>query len=150
VILRTFSKAYGLAGARVGYAISHPEVAEVLNRLRPAFNVNSVAQAGALAALADQAHMRQAVDRTMSELSRVEAEFRRLGLWTAPSSANFLLLRLDRPAAPVFEQLLRRGLIVRPLAGYGLANCLRISIGLRQDNDRLLAALPRVLAAGAA
>jgi histidinol-phosphate aminotransferase len=150
VILRTFSKAYGLAGARVGYAISHPEVAEVLNRLRPAFNVNSVAQAGALAALADQAHMRQAVDRTMSELSRVETEFKRLGLWTAPSAANFVLLRLHGPAAPVFEQLLRRGLIVRPLAGYGLANCLRISIGLRQDNDRLLAALPQVLAAGAA
>jgi histidinol-phosphate aminotransferase len=150
VILRTFSKAYGLAGARVGYAISHPEVAEVLNRLRPAFNVNSVAQAGALAALADQAHMRQAVDRTMRELARVEAEFKRLGLWTAPSAANFLLLRLDGPAAPVFEQLLRRGLIVRPLAGYGLANCLRISIGLRQDNDRLLAALPQVLAASAA
>jgi histidinol-phosphate aminotransferase len=150
VILRTFSKAYGLAGARVGYAISHPEVAEVLNRLRPAFNVNSPAQAGALAALADQAHMRQAVDRTMRELARVEAEFKRLGRWTAPSAANFLLLRLDGPAAPVFEQLLRRGLIVRPLAGYGLANCLRISIGLSQDNDRLLAALPQVLAASAA
>src|SRR6202034_1067737 len=116
----------------------------------PAFNVNSLAQAGALAALADQAHMRQAVDRTMSELARVEAEFKRLGLWTAPSAANFLLLRLDGPAAPVFEQLLRRGLIVRPLAGYGLANCLRISIGLRQDNDRLLAALPQVPAPSAA
>jgi histidinol-phosphate aminotransferase len=149
VILRTFSKAYGLAGARVGYAISHPEVAEVLNRLRPAFNVNSVAQAGALAALADQAHMREAVDRTMSELTRVEAELKRLGLWTAPSAANFLLLRLDGAAAPVFEQLLRRGLIVRPLAGYGLANCLRISIGRPEDNDRLLAALPLVLAAAA-
>jgi histidinol-phosphate aminotransferase len=150
VILRTFSKAYGLAGARVGYAISHPEVAEVLNRLRPAFNVNSVAQAGALAALSDQAHMRQAVDRTASELTRVEAEFKRLGLWSAPSAANFLLLRLDRAAVPVFEQLLRRGLIVRPLPGYGLANCLRISIGLPQENDRLLSALPQILAASAA
>jgi histidinol-phosphate aminotransferase len=150
VILRTFSKAYGLAGARVGYAISHPEVAEVLNRLRPAFNVNSPAQAGALAALADQTHMRHAVDRTMRELTRVEAECKRLGLWTAPSAANFVLLRLDTPAAPVFEQLLRRGLIVRPLAGYGLKNYLRISIGLPEHNDRLLAALPQVLAAGPA
>jgi histidinol-phosphate aminotransferase len=147
VILRTFSKAYGLAGARVGYAISHPEVAAVLNRLRPAFNVNSPAQAGALAALADQAHMRAAVSRTLRELARVEAEFKRLGLWTAPSAANFLLLRLDAPAATVFEQLLRRGLIVRPLAGYGLSDCLRISIGLREHNDRLLATLPQVLAA---
>src|SRR3984957_14849973 len=149
VVLRTFSKAYGLAGARVGYAISHPEVAEVLNRLRPAFNVNSLAQAGALAALGDQAHMRSAVSRTMRELTRVEAELKALGLWTAPSAANFLLLRLEAPAAPVFERLLRRGLIVRPLAGYGLADCLRISIGLPQDNDRLLATLAQVLAAGA-
>ena len=149
VVLRTFSKAYGLAGARVGYSVSHPEVAEVLNRLRPAFNVNSLAQAGALAALTDQAHMRGAVSRTMRELARVEAELRRLGLWSAPSAANFVLLRLDAPAAPVFERLLRRGLIVRPLAGYGLKNCLRISIGLPKDNDRLLATLPQVLAAGA-
>jgi histidinol-phosphate aminotransferase len=150
VILRTFSKAYGLAGARVGYAISHPEVAEVLNRLRPAFNVNSLAQAGALAALADQAHMRNAVDRTMRELTRVEAELKRLGLWTARSAANFLLLRLDGAAAPVYEGLLRRGLIVRPLAGYGLKDCLRISIGMREHNDRLLATLPQVLSALAA
>jgi histidinol-phosphate aminotransferase len=150
VLLRTFSKAYGLAGARVGYAISHPEIAEVLNRLRPAFNVNSLAQAGALAALADQAHMRDAVDRTMRELKRVEAGFKRLGLWSAPSAANFLLLRLDQPAAPVYQALLRRGLIVRPLAGYGLKDCLRISISLPEHNDRLLAALPQALAAGAA
>ena len=145
VVLRTFSKAYGLAGARVGYAISHPEVAEVLNGLRPAFNVNSLAQAGALAALADQAHMRAAVSRTMRELTRVDAQLKRLGLWTAPSAANFVLLRLDTPATPVFERLLPRGLIVRPLAGYGLANCLRISIGLPSDNDRLLSTLPQAL-----
>jgi histidinol-phosphate aminotransferase len=150
VVLRTFSKAYGLAGARVGYAISHPEVADVLNRLRPAFNVNSLAQAGARAALADHTHMRSAVEQTMRELTRVQAELTRLGLWTCPSAANFLLLRLDAPAAPVFERLLRRGLIVRPLAGYGLKNCLRISIGLPKDNDRLLSTLPQVLAAGAA
>jgi histidinol-phosphate aminotransferase len=145
VILRTFSKAYGLAGARVGYAISHPEVAEVLNRLRPAFNVNSIAQAGALAALGDQTHMRTAVSSTMRELIRVEAVLKEMRLWTAPSAANFVLLRLVTPAAPVFERLLRCGLIVRPLAGYGLKDCLRISIGLPRDNDRMLATLPKVL-----
>jgi len=150
VILRTFSKAYGLAGARVGYAISHPSVADVLNRLRPAFNVNSLAQAGALAALADQAHMESAVSQTMHELTRVQAELKRLGLWTAPSAGNFLLLRLPTPAAPVYERLLRRGLIVRPLAGYGLRDCLRISIGLPADNDRLLVTLPQALVAGGA
>jgi histidinol-phosphate aminotransferase len=150
VILRTFSKAYGLAGARVGYAISHPEVAEVLNRLRPAFNVNSLAQAGALAALADQAHMRHGVDRTMRELSRVEAQFKQMGLWSAPSAANFLLLRLDRAAGAVYQGLLRQGLIVRPLVGYGLGDYLRVSIGLPEHNDRLLATVPQVLATAAA
>ena len=93
--------------------------------------------------------MRRAVGESMRELARVQAELARLGLWTAPSAANFVLLRLAAPAAPVFERLLRRGLIVRPLAGYGLTDCLRISIGLPQDNDRLLATLPQVLAAGA-
>jgi histidinol-phosphate aminotransferase len=146
VILRTFSKAYALAGARVGYAISHPEVAEVLNRLRPAFNVNSVAQAGAIAALADQGHMRHTVATTMQELARVEAEFKRLGLWYAPSACNFLLLYVGPRAADIYQRLLRVGLIVRPIGGYGLAEYLRVSIGMPAENDRLLAELPRLLA----
>ena len=145
VILRTFSKAYGLAGARVGYAISHPEIAEVLNRLRPAFNVNSIAQAGAIAALEDQQHMRQAVSATMQELTRVEAALARLGLWCAPSACNFVLVHVGARAAQVFERLLRVGLIVRPVAGYGLGEYLRLSIGLPADNDRLLRELPAVL-----
>lgn len=150
VILRTFSKAYGLAGARVGYAVSHREVAEVLNRLRPPFNVNLLAQAGAIAALSDQTHMRRAVSITMHELTRVELGMRRLGLWSAPSAANFLLVQVGPRAAQVFEQLLQAGVIVRPVDGYGLPDCLRISIGLPQHNDRLLALLPVVLAAVAA
>ena len=89
--------------------------------------------------------MRTAVSATMRELLRVEAAFRQLALWSAPSAANFLLLRVGMPAAPVFERLLQRGVIVRPLAGYRLADCLRITIGLPQDNDRLLATLPQVL-----
>jgi histidinol-phosphate aminotransferase len=89
--------------------------------------------------------MRSAVERTLRELTRVAASLAQLRLWSAPSAANFVLLRLSSPAAPVFERLLRRGLIVRPLAGYGLPDCLRISIGLPQDNDRLLATLPQVL-----
>jgi histidinol-phosphate aminotransferase len=145
VILRTFSKAYGLAGARVGYAVSHPEVAEVLNRLRPAFNVNSIAQAGAVAALEDQTHMRQAVAATMRELTRVEAALASLGLWCAPSACNFLLVHVGARAARVFERLLQVGLIVRPVGGYGLGEYLRVSIGLPCDNDRLLRELPAVL-----
>jgi histidinol-phosphate aminotransferase len=145
IILRTFSKAYGLAGARVGYAVSHPEVAETLNRLRPAFNVNSVAQAGAAAALADQAHMRQTVLLTMRELARVEAALRALGLWCAPSACNFLLVHVGAAAQRIYEGLLRVGLIVRPVGGYGLGEYLRVSIGLPAENDRLLRELPALL-----
>jgi histidinol-phosphate aminotransferase len=145
VLVRTFSKAYALAGARVGYAVSHPEVAEVLNRLRPAFNVNSVAQAGAAAALSDQHHMLDTVARTLLEQARVQAELRRLGVWYAPSACNFLLVHVGSSAAQVFQRLLQAGLIVRPLGGYGLGEYLRVSIGLPHENERLLRelALPR-------
>ena len=141
VLLRTFSKAYGLAGARVGYALSHPEVADVLNRLRPAFNVNAIAQAGAIAALQDSAHMQRAVEATMREQARVTAAIRQMGLWSAPSAANFVLVQVGAHAAQIFRALLERGIIVRPTGGYGLPECLRISIGLPAHNDRLLAAL---------
>jgi histidinol-phosphate aminotransferase len=145
VITRTFSKAYGLAGARVGYCVSHPEISDVLNRVRPPFNVNSIAQAGAVAALADQAHMRESVVQTMRELTRVESELRRLKLWSAPSATNFLLVRVGVPSVPVYERLLREGVIVRPLGGPGLQDALRISIGTRAHNERMLEALPRAL-----
>jgi len=144
VITRTFSKAYGLAGVRVGYCVSHPEISDVLNRVRPPFNVNSIAQAGALAALADQAHMRESVAETMRELTRVERELRRLRVWTAPSATNFVLVRVGVPAGPVYERLLRAGVIVRPVGG-ALQDALRISIGTRAHNDRMLEALPRAL-----
>jgi histidinol-phosphate aminotransferase len=145
VLVRTFSKAYGLAGARVGYAISHPDVAETLNRLRPAFNASSVAQAGAMAALADQAHMRRSVGATIAELERVGAALARLGLWCAPSACNFLLLHVGARAAQFNQRLLEAGLIVRPLQPYGLEEYLRVSIGLPKDNDRLLQALAELL-----
>lgn len=147
VILRTFSKAYGLAGARVGYAISHPEVADALDRLRPAFNVNSLAQAGAVAALTEQAHVHSGVERTMQEQRRLAARLHALGLWNAPSAANFLLVQVGAQAASIYEALLRAGIIVRPLAGYGLAEYLRISVGLPEHNDRLLEVLPQLIAA---
>jgi len=141
VILRTFSKAYGLAGLRVGYALSHPEIIGLLDRVRPAFNLNSVAQAGAVAALADQAYMRRVVDITVRELDRVRSELAALGVWAAPSAGNFLLVDLSSEARATYEALLRRGIIVRPVADYGLGQYLRISIGLPEQNDRLLAAL---------
>jgi histidinol-phosphate aminotransferase len=138
VIVRTFSKAYGLAGARVGYAVSHPEVAEALNRLRPAFNVNSLAQVAAMAAIADQAHVREVVAMTLAELARVQLALQALGYWSAPSACNFLLVHVGPRARAMYERLLQTGLIVRPVTGYGLPEYLRISIGLPPENDRLL------------
>jgi histidinol-phosphate aminotransferase len=145
VITRTFSKAYGLAGARVGYAISHPEVADVINRVRPPFNLNSLAQAAAVAALADQAYMRHSTGETMRELARVEAQLQRLGVWTAPSATNFVLARFGIAATQVYQRLLREGLIVRPIGAPALPDALRISIGTPAQNERLLAAVPGVL-----
>jgi len=147
VLLRTFSKAYGLAGARVGYALSHPEVADVLNRLRPAFNVNAIAQAGAIAALQQAAHMQRAVEATMREQARVAAAIGHMGLWSAPSAANFVLTQVGDDAARIFRALLERGIIVRPLGGYGLPQYLRISIGLPAHNERLLQALAELAGA---
>lgn len=150
VVLRTFSKAYGLAGARVGYAVCHPEVAAVIDRLRPAFNVNSLAQAGALAALADQAHMRRAVQATMRELPRVIQALEALGLWCAPSAANFVLVRVGAAAQEWFQALLARGVIVRPVANYALPEYLRISIGRPEHTDRLLEGLQALCVAARA
>jgi histidinol-phosphate aminotransferase len=144
VVVRTFSKGYGLAGARIGYAISHPEVAETLNRVRPAFNVSNVAQAGAIAALADQAHVLESARRVVAERERVAAALRATGAAVIPSAGNFLLVEVGA-AAQVYEQLLRGGVIVRPVAGYGLPRHLRISIGLPAQNDRLLQLLKPLL-----
>ncbi len=147
VILRTMSKGYGLAGMRIGYAISHPEVADALNRIRPAFNVSNVAQAGAIAALADSAHVNQVALRTIAERERVQAGLTAAGIRYLPSAANFLLVEIGARALEVYEQLLRGGIIVRPTVGYGLAQHLRISIGLPEHNDRLLAQLTQLMRA---
>jgi histidinol-phosphate aminotransferase len=144
VVTRTFSKAYGLAGLRIGYGLSHPELAGILNRVRQPFNTSSVAQAAALAALRDEEHLASGVALNAAELERVEAGCRRLGLGVIPSVGNFLLVDMRRPAQPVYEALLREGVIVRPVDNYGLPMHLRISIGLPAENDRLLAALDKV------
>jgi histidinol-phosphate aminotransferase len=137
VLVRTFSKAYGLAGVRVGYAVSHPEVADVLNRIRPAFNVSNVAQAGAAAALDDQGHVHKAARLVVDERNRMAEAFRLMHIPVAPSAGNFLLIEVGE-AAQVYQQLLRGGVIVRPVAGYGLPRHLRVSVGLPEQNDRLL------------
>lgn len=146
IVSRTFSKAYGLAGLRVGYMVADPELISVLNRVREPFNCNSLALAAAEAALGDTEYLDAAVSLNQREMARYEAFFDSQGLRYIKSRANFITLDLERDAAPVYEALLREGIIVRPIAGYGLPNCLRISIGLEHENQRCITALTKVLA----
>jgi histidinol-phosphate aminotransferase len=143
VVLRTFSKAYGLAGLRLGYAVTTPELADYLNRVRAPFNADSVAQAAALAALDDPEHLRRVVALNTEQRARVTAGLELLGARVVPSQANFVYAEFDRPGAQIYDRLLRLGVIVRPVPP--LPNGLRISIGLPEENTRLLAALGEVL-----
>ncbi len=140
VVVRTFSKAYGLAALRVGFAASHPEVADVLNRIRQPFNVNSIALEGARAALADPRHIARSVALVAQERPRLARELAARGLAVLPSAGNFLLANIGSAAraAALNDYLLRRGLIVRPVGNYGLADYLRITVGLVGENSRLL------------
>ncbi len=149
VIARTFSKAYGLAGLRVGYTLSHPDIADLLNRVRQPFNVSVVGLAAAAAALDDGEHVEATLALNRLGLARLREGLAALGLAVLPSAANFLLCDLRRPAAPVSDALLRRGVIVRPVVNYGLPNHLRISTGTAEQNERVLAAMAAALAEGA-
>ena len=145
VTTRTFSKVYGLAGLRVGYAVSSPEMADVLNRVRQPFNVNSVALAAAEAALGDEMHMARAAQANREGMELLTETFKSLGLKFITSAGNFVCVDFGRPAAPVYEGLLRAGVIVRPVANYGMPNHLRVTIGLPAENLRFITALKQVL-----
>lgn len=147
VVTRTFSKIYGLAALRVGYSVSHPAVAELLNRVRAPFNVNAMAQVAALAALTDTEFLDRSRAVNRAGRAQLTAACRQLGLRVLPSVTNFLCLDLGRPAQPVHEHLLRQGVIVRPVANYGLPHCLRVTIGTSAENQRFLDALQSALAA---
>lgn len=146
IICRTLSKAYGLAGLRIGYAVSHPEIADLLNRVRQPFNCNSLALAAAQAVLNDDEFVKKVAENNRLEMARYEAFCTAQGLEFIPSSGNFITIDFKRPAAPIYDALLREGVIVRPIGGYGLPNHLRISIGLPEENDRFFTALLKVLA----
>ncbi|MCZ4130183.1 histidinol-phosphate transaminase [Stutzerimonas balearica] len=146
LVSRTFSKAYGLAALRVGYAISSPRIADVLNRVRQPFNVNSLALAAACAALEDEDYLRASREANTAGMRQLEAGFRALGLSWIPSRGNFIAVDFARDAAPVNQALLHEGVIVRPVAGYGMPTFLRVSIGTEAENARLLDALQQVLA----
>jgi histidinol-phosphate aminotransferase len=148
LVSRTFSKAFGLASLRVGYALSSPVVADVLNRVRQPFNVNSLALAAACAALDDAEYVAESRRLNEAGMQQMEDGLRELGLSWIPSRANFIAVDLGREGASVYEGLLREGVIVRPVAGYGMPNHLRVSIGLPAENSRFLEALSKVLARG--
>jgi len=142
VVTRTFSKAYALAGLRVGYLIAHPSVVAVVERLRESFNVNNLALAAAEAALGDDEHLAKARAFNRSERDWLGDALAKRGYRVLPSQTNFVMIDLGRDSAELERQLFERGVIVRPMAGYGLPQTLRVSVGSRAENQRLLDALP--------
>ncbi|MFM0287855.1 histidinol-phosphate transaminase [Paraburkholderia megapolitana] len=149
LVSRTFSKAFGLAGLRVGFAIAQPELTDLMNRLRQPFNVNTLAQAAAIAALNDNAFLAKSAELNAQGYLRLTEAFDRLGLEYVPSSGNFVLVRVgtdDAAGNRVNLALLKQGVIVRPVGGYGLPQWLRITIGLPAENDAFIAALEKTLA----
>ncbi len=144
VVTRTFSKAYGLAGLRVGYAVAGAQIADLMNRVRQPFNVSSLALAAATAALDDDEFLARSYALNQAGVAQLAAGFRELGLDTIPSFGNFVTVKVG-DAAAVYQQLLRAGVIVRPIAGYGMPQYLRVSVGLAAQNERLLAGLRQAL-----
>ena len=145
IVSRTLSKAYGLAGLRVGFALAAPAVADLMNRLRQPFNVNSLAQAAACAALDDTDFLAATVKLNQEGMSQITAAFVRLGLSYIPSAGNFVTFHCG-DAAALNHFMLKNGVIVRPLAGYGMSDCLRVSIGTHAENARFIAVLEEAMA----
>lgn len=144
IISRTFSKAYGLAGLRIGFGIAAPEIADIMNRVRQPFNVNSVAQAAAVASLADEAFVARSYALNQAGMLQITRGLDELELQYIPSFGNFLSFRVG-DAAKVYQRLLQAGVIVRPIANYGMPEYLRVSIGLFAENARFLEALQQTL-----
>jgi histidinol-phosphate aminotransferase len=145
ILTRTFSKIHGLAGLRVGYGIGHPDAIAALEKIREPFNVNSLAQAAAIAALDDQEHVLRTRANNLKGLEQLQSGFAALGLEFVPSAANFILVRVGN-GQKVFIEMQRHGVIVRPMGGYQLPEWVRVSIGTPTENDRCLVTLRSVLA----
>ena len=147
MVTRTFSKAYGLAGLRVGYSVSHPQVADLLNRVRQPFNVNMPALVAAVSALNDSAHLARSREANRTGMAMLKQACADLGLWSLPSAANFLCINVGRPGREIFDALLPRGVIIRPVDNYALPNFVRVTIGTERENHRFLDGLRAVLEA---
>jgi histidinol-phosphate aminotransferase len=145
LVLRTFSKAASLAGLRVGYCVGDPDAISLMNRIRQPFNVNSLAQVAALAALEDEGHILECLRTIEAGRAFLYEEFKALGIKYVPSRANFILVDVGRSANDIYQKLLREGVIVRPLTPFGMETALRITVGTPQENRKLIKALRAVL-----
>lgn len=148
IVTRTFSKAYGLAGLRVGYALAHPDCIAVMERVRESFNVNNVGLAAAAAALADQGHVDSVRERNSEEREKLASALRDRGHFVHPSQTNFLLAGFGIRTAAIEAALIARGVVLRPMSGYGLADCLRITVGTPGENRQLLRVIDAIRAGG--
>lgn len=146
IVTRTFSKAYGLASLRVGYSLSNPEVADLLNRIRQPFNVNSFALAAAEAVLDDAEYLQRSIEVNRVGMQQLSKGLEDLGYQVIPSAGNFITFDMAQDAGPVFQALLTEGVIVRPVANYQMPQHLRVSVGLEKENIRFLNALEKVTA----
>lgn len=145
IVLRSFSKVYGLAGLRVGYMLAHPDVIDYMERARPPFNVNRLAQAAALAALGDVEHVRRSVEANERAKLFFYRELKALGLRYVPTYTNFIALDVGRPAVEVSRPLLERGFLVTALDGWGVPNHVRFSFGMPEENEAFVGALKQVV-----
>ncbi len=145
VTVRTFSKIYGLAGLRIGYGVASEEMISYMNRVREPFNVNSLAQVAAFAALDDREHVKRSKEINREGLKYLTKELKKINLPFAPSFTNFILVDLERDSLPVYNALLKEGVIVRPVGGYGLKTHVRVTVGLPEENEKFIKAIKKVL-----
>jgi len=145
VVTRTYSKAYGLASLRLGYAVSSELICDLLNRLRQPFNVNSFALAAGIAVLDDEDYLARTISVNRSGMAQIVESCKQLDLQHIPSAGNFVSVDMGQVAMPIYEKLLRKGVIVRPMGNYKLLNHLRVSIGLETENQKYIDALNDIL-----
>ncbi|MCH8262028.1 MAG: histidinol-phosphate transaminase [Proteobacteria bacterium] len=145
LVTRTFSKAFGLAGLRIGYGISHKDIADLMNRVRQPFNVNSLALSAAEAALADNEHLQQSSKLNQTGMAQLTSAFDGMGLQYIPSVGNFICINVKQSGMEIYKKLLHEGVIVRPVDNYGMPNHLRITVGLEEENEKFINALDKVL-----
>jgi histidinol-phosphate aminotransferase len=145
IVTGTFSKIYGLAGLRVGYATAHPDLLNPMRKVKTPFNVTSLGLLGAMAALDDDEHVRRSIEVNTEGLAYLEKECDRQGLRRWPTQGNFILVKMPKDPAAIYQALLQKGVIVRPVAGYGLREHLRLTVGTMPENKRMMAAIEDVL-----